>query len=587
MRFQPRTVLFVAIACLLGVAPAWAQTLAEITDLETGQLEVRGFALDESQEVEIEAVVFQRERHARDHDWNRGALTQAWILDSASREVVWSTHDSEPDSLRRGVGEHQATIRLDAGTYEAYYATHPDPYDGDEDDEGLILRLGRSIGRMFSDDDWRGYLHAAGSGDFRIVVRGRGRTLEAGEVEQARLQLGDNALVAFLAVGDDETQSRGFELDQPLEIEVYAVGEVTDDGGYDSGWILDTESRKRVWSFTHDDSEPAGGAAKNRQVRDTLHLPAGRYAAFFVTDGSHSTDHWNALPPYDPSYWGLTLRLSEPGAERYARAFEYSHFPGKDQAIVELTRVGDDEHVSKAFTIERPLKVRIYALGEGTREMHDYGWIADARSRKEVWSMDFRRTEPAGGDSKNRQIDEVIELPAGSYVVAYVTDDSHSYNDWNAAPPTFPGRWGISLFAADESFEPSEVSVYREGDDPSLLARIDRVRDRTHRQREFSLEADSEVSIYALGEGTDGSMYDYGWIENAEGRVIWEMTFRMTERAGGAEKNRFFQGVVELEAGDYTLHYESDGSHSYGDWNASPPRDPEGWGIRVVLVAGG
>ena len=51
--------------------------------------------------------------------------------------------------------------------------------------------------------------------------------------------------------------------------------------------------------------------------------------------------------------------------------------------------------------------------------------------------------------------------------------------------------------------------------------------------------------------------------------------------AGGATKNRRFDGVIRLPAGSYVLRYETDGSHSFGDWNAAPPDDPESWGITV------
>src|SRR3989442_15846994 len=55
--------------------------------------------------------------------------------------------------------------------------------------------------------------------------------------------------------------------------------------------------------------------------------------------------------------------------------------------------------------------------------------------------------------------------------------------------------------------------------------------------------------------------------------------------AGGADKNRMFDGVVTLPAGNYVLRYRSDGSHSYDDWNADPPDDPESWGISVFRMA--
>jgi hypothetical protein len=81
-------------------------------------------------------------------------------------------------------------------------------------------------------------------------------------------------------------------------------------------------------------------------------------------------------------------------------------------------------------------------------------------------------------------------------------------------------------------------------------------------------------------------MADYGWIEEAKtGRRVWEMTYRSTEHAGGASKNRRFDGTIRLSAGEYVLRYETDGSHAFGDWNADPPDDPEMWGVTVSQAA--
>lgn len=55
----------------------------------------------------------------------------------------------------------------------------------------------------------------------------------------------------------------------------------------------------------------------------------------------------------------------------------------------------------------------------------------------------------------------------------------------------------------------------------------------------------------------------------------------MTEPAGGAEKNRRYEGTMTLKAGEYILRYRSDGSHSFEDWNDDPPSDPINWGITV------
>ncbi|MCI0564883.1 MAG: hypothetical protein MN733_40975, partial [Nitrososphaera sp.] len=101
-------------------------------------------------------------------------------------------------------------------------------------------------------------------------------------------------------------------------------------------------------------------------------------------------------------------------------------------------------------------------------------------------------------------------------------------------------------------------------------------------RRRFTISQPTTVRVYALGEGQDRTMYDWGWIEDAKtGRIVWEMTYRMTEHAGGARKNRMVSQTVTLQSGEYELHYESDGSHSFNDWNDDPPEDRTHWGITV------
>ena len=97
------------------------------------------------------------------------------------------------------------------------------------------------------------------------------------------------------------------------------------------------------------------------------------------------------------------------------------------------------------------------------------------------------------------------------------------------------------------------------------------------------MDKDTNLRIFALGEGVDGDMVDYGWIKNTDtGKVVWEMTYRNTDAAGGASKNRMYNDTIILPKGSYKVYYETDGSHSYRRWNASPPRDPERYGISLL-----
>ena len=117
-----------------------------------------------------------------------------------------------------------------------------------------------------------------------------------------------------------------------------------------------------------------------------------------------------------------------------------------------------------------------------------------------------------------------------------------------------------------------------------MLAQLVGIGDNERKRERFTLERNGQIRIYALGEGQDRVMHDYAWIENDRGRIVWEMTSRDTERAGGARKNRMVNETIDLDAGDYTVYYESDGSHSFEGWNDKPPRDRWSWGVTIKTV---
>ncbi len=114
--------------------------------------------------------------------------------------------------------------------------------------------------------------------------------------------------------------------------------------------------------------------------------------------------------------------------------------------IAQIVRVADSEDKTVLFSLKDSQQVRIYAAGEGQAgEMFDYGWIENADNGAPVWRMEEPLTTRAGGAGKNRKVDVVITLPAGNYKLRYKSDDSHSFDHWNALPPDI-NFWGIAVY---------------------------------------------------------------------------------------------------------------------------------------------
>ncbi|HXI20660.1 MAG TPA: hypothetical protein VNH46_06225 [Gemmatimonadales bacterium] len=567
-----------------GSAAAQAPSLVDISGLAPREHEAQGFVLERPQTLEVEAVGAEPRRERNGWWWGRDDEKDtwpaaAWIIDARTRAVVWDLRNAMTDRSGNGVRSFSGSISLPAGVYQAHLASYVATsvtYRNASDVVSLSPAARRAraeyAGPYVEDGSYR---------KFRLEVRGVGRRATDADLSVAAGEFTASSFVSLRPAGTGGALQAGFRLDHPVDLAVYAIGELRSDGDFDYGWIMNADTRERVWRMEYAATAAGGGAHKNRLDRERIHLKAGRYVAFFASDDSHGPGDWNNVPPFDPDFWGLTLRLVNPDDRSAVHTFEWEPVPA-GAAFVSLTRIGDDELRSQGFTLKRPLDLHIYALGEASgSEMVDYAWIVDATTRQRVWTMRYRETEAAGGADKNRLFDGGVSLPTGSYLVYYRSDDSHSYGHWNAAPPPESQYWGVSVFPASGRPDPDAVGPYRPSE-AGVLAELIRMRDGRRSRAGFTLDQPTAIRIHALGEGVDREMVDYGWIEDAgSGRTVWEMSYGITLPAGGARKNRMFDGTITLPAGQYAVYFKTDGSHAYGDWNADPPDDPESWGITV------
>ncbi|MGE5802046.1 MAG: hypothetical protein ACM358_07295 [Gemmatimonadota bacterium] len=579
-------------AMVLHLLLALAQTpqapgLVDIRDLGPSQYRMSAFVLGAPQDLKITAVGAEpwpdRLRSRDDEHWQDDEQTTwpaaAWILDARTREVVWDLRSVDTRRDANGLRRFSGTVRLPAGTYEAHYASYPASsiaFNGEinyslED----IVRLGR---RAKSGGP---YVEKGLVKEFAFRITGDGRRASSAELEAARSAFTGSA-IARLVPHPNESARKGFEITRRTDVEVYSIGELSIDKEYDYGWIMNADTHQRVWVMSFADTDPAGGSAKNRVAHETIRLKPGRYVAYFVSDESHNPDDWSRVPPTDPEFWGLTLRVTNPAARAAVKPFDYQPVP-EGQTIVSMIGVGDDETRSEGFVLKRPLNVRIYAIGEGTSDLVDYAWIFDAEHHKRVWTMSLDNTVHAGGGEKNRLFDDTIHLAPGSYIVYYRSDGSHSASDWNTAPPAEAKYYGVSVFPANRRLNRADIGPFvRPGRGTGApVAELTQMGDNEDARKTFELRRATTLRVLAVGEGRDGEMFDYGRIEDSNGNVVWQMRYDETEPAGGAEKNRLFDGVITLRAGAYVLRYKSDGSHSHADWNDNPPDDPESWGISV------
>lgn len=562
-----------SLSCILLLSAVTLPAFSQITlsDVPPGRVAIAAFTLGQDSKVKVSgtAGIFMK-------DWQPVAF-YGWILNSETREVVWRMGDKLlKKDFDFGDIEISDEASLSKGTYEFYFTA---AY-AQRDDQVWTSNLKNNVNYVFgSGNKWDSRIQE----QMTLTVSGQNVT-PVNFRDVFRTKTAD-AIISIQRPDHNSNTKLGFSLSAETSIRIYAIGEAQKNEMFDFAWIYDLDKNKRVWEMTYQTAKSAGGADKNMLVDATIKLPAGNYLVSYVMDDSHGYNDWNMMPPDDPQFSGITIWAD--GADK-KNVIPFKA-PEQVKPVVEITKVGDHDFLTKGISVKSALDLRVLCVGEeSSSEMVDGGWIINAATREVVWDFKRQRTTHAGGADKNQMFEGTLRLEKGDYLVYYASDDSHSYGHWNSGPPYEQDYWGITLWTTKKedlakvtSFNPSQFK------NATTIAEILHVRDDQDRFQTFTLSNDTRLRIIALGEGSDGDMDDFGWIENtATGRTVWDMTYRSTTHGGGASKNRLFNDIIILPKGEYKVHYQTDGSHSYRDWNASPPSDQEQYGISIFKEAG-
>lgn len=584
-----------------------------LKDFTTEEVKSLGFTLSTDMNIHINAVGggtkgFWDDERGKKYSANN-MYAYGWIIDADTREFVWemtmgNTSGNEEKRMFEG------DIPLKKGSYEVYFVAHGFAkssgfsfYSNNIDRRSKNKMTGNKFIDKFLgwfDEDFKdlyeSFMEKAKDtwGIYLSVPKGESGTVQIFNSPKKPA----NVIFAATGIGDGAYIRKNLTVNRDVTVTIYGIGEGRERNQvFDYGWITNASTRERVWEMKYSNTEHAGGASKNIYFRGDVRLTKGNYELNYVTDDSHSRNDWNASPPFDPFNYGVTI-IAKNEADRSAiTVSDYSN--EKKNIIVQLVKARDNDFLQGGFTLKAETQLHIYALGEASNNVRvkvlgstvyenergslaDYGWIINAKTREKVWEMVYSKTEHAGGAAKNRLADEFITLPKGDYMVFYQTDDSHAYNDWNDDKPYDSESYGITVMGAGDNFSPKNVAPFTETEAENVIAQLIRVRDDQHVRQKFTLDKTMRVRIYAIGEGVGNDMADYAWIENARsGEVVWEMTYRTTVNAGGAKKNRLYDRPVLLEKGDYILHFRTDDSHAFNDWNSDPPDDRTHYGVTI------
>ncbi len=561
---------------LTGLSAQSSFDRIEFTDIHKNRLYVAGFSLDGETNIHIEAVgagYEDFEFNPRNiHSDPSGLYAYGWIINSDTRKMVWRmTNKNSRRVSKEGTYEFSGDVSLPEGSYEVYYYFNEAPFYQSRS----FWNLGRFLKKMLVESgdsplpEQKSYLKITGfdaSESEPIVLK------EIRRIKQ------EDAVFNIEAKRPHQYTKQYIKVSEKTDISIYAIGELSSRKAYDYGWIKNNSTGKKIWVMRPGEGSSAGGAFKNRFFRGDLTLDPGMYEIVFTTDGSHQMNGWNSNPPFDPYFYGITIFASPQEKEKIKVGVGAS-----EKLIAQIVRVGDYADKTTPFKLDKPARVKIVALGEGDDgEMYDYGWLTDSKGAT-IWKMTYYKTTHAGGAEKNRSAFEILRLSQGDYYLHYKSDDTHSWDDWNAAPPEESDLWGISVYYLEDVSSPNNFQTGNsEASKKDLIVDLTRVGSEQKVKKDFKIEKTERIKIEAVGEGSRGKMYDYGWIVSLDNHIIvWKMNYEETIPAGGSKKNRMVETEITLPPGNYQAVYETDDSHAYDDWNAKPPNEPENWGIKI------
>lgn len=584
VRFQ--LILLALVAGLVvwksSQGPSLPDGVVVFADMSSGNLYRAGLQVDSETRVVVSVMA------AYETEDDEALLaTYGWILRGGTREIVWSTESAKlrRDGILAGLVD---TIHLVPGQYDVFYTTlgptersiHEAPFLGLTPYwTNFVAKLHMSISEADS------------SGAPSALIRK--------ESEQRAKQLFENPVWSTGPVGSKEWRTFLFRVRQDVALQIYAIGELCNTG-CDYGWIEDARSGEKVWIMDWANTSGAGGMENNRTFDGSVDLIPGIYRAVYRTNGAHSVSRWEANPPFDPNGWGMTIYGATDTIVSEYDPWIYS------EPFIRLTGVGNSEHRMAQFSLRDSIGIFIASLGEITTrgQLYDYAWLERNESGEIVWEMSRENSLPGGGDKSNRVETAFVDAVPGAYTVHFKTDGGHAFDDWSLSKPSHPERWGVAVFSIseapldegvitiipfsgryDEATKETDVTAPELVDLGEAIVLLDKVGNDAVLYASFELAEDTDVFIIAQGEIAPSGRWDYGWIESVDMQEhIWEMTLRNTTDAGGADRNRRFEGRISLPAGTYKVRYISDLSHAYGDFGDEVPDRPEEWGIRIFYV---
>lgn len=544
-----------------GEETVGGEVMIDVKRPEVGELIQEAFVLDAPLTLLAHAVGSVR-RAGGD-----SLSVTAWLVEEGSGDVVWSMGQSSRTALRGTLVEVRDTLNLAPGLYRAYFSTMGTV--ASDRSVNVLQRVRRRETQWVNDRDaWRFTLSAVGE-----VVHEIRR--EDGAWEES---IRDRVLARWNTQDEGEAESLELYVPQPTPIRIQLLGKRGSASGLQFE-LIPLADGGAPFQISAAALAPISGTPMYGTADTTLVLTPGIYRATYLSGAG-----WSAHPPERAHLWGALITANKQEVSPPAYWSEIS-------PLIDITQVQGNRVREERFEVTDSVWVRLEALGEISPEtLMDFATLYD-RFDHVVWQQSRENSEHAEGSRNNRRSVAWLHLGPGSYRLRFETDPRHHYEDFESSRrPDHPERWGVALFAVGDAAGRIVPQTTTKAADPATppsrepFRALLRVQNKQSREVTFTLDRPGRYLIVAQGELSAQSAYDTGGLRmGSDGAVLWQLHEAQTVHAGGAERNRIAQEEMFLGAGTYTLFFQTDDSHAYGDFD-NPPTYPELWGIALYPI---
>lgn len=130
--------------------------------------------------------------------------------------------------------------------------------------------------------------------------------------------------------------------------------------------------------------------------------------------------------------------------------------------VLAMTGLGSNVDSLRTFTINRPVSLLLYALGELTiRDTRDAAMLLSLDADSVVWQQTRQQGWPAGALESNWRSEALLYLQPGRYALRFSTDASHDAEDSRGLSADLIRDWGVSMYTVFPS-DKDAITVHQE-----------------------------------------------------------------------------------------------------------------------------